>query len=197
MIGVQKLKKTFNGVVLYENVDMNFQEGKINVITGPSGCGKTTLFRIIAGLDKDYEGTISNVPQNIAYIFQEDRLLPWLNIEENMHFVLRSLYSKEQMKAKTQEYLTIVKLYEERHKLPKELSGGMQCRVALARGFAYPSDLLLIDEPFKGLDDALKNQLVQEILKLQQIDKKTILLITHDLSVAKSLGDTLYQFPQY
>ena len=221
MMIIENLTKQFGNQTLYTGLNLSFSESSLNILTGPSGCGKTTLLRIIAGLDKDYTGTLKNIPMPISYVFQEDRLIPWLNVEENIHFVLKNVMDKEAMTAITEHILHKVQLYEDRHKLPKALSGGMQRRTSIARAFAYPSRLLLLDEPFNGLDEALKFQLIEDFLELQSdkqigqirlnsykpvnplsephkvnlednYKERTCLLVTHDRSVIERTAGKVY-----
>lgn len=194
-VQIKDLCKSYeNRKVLY-NFSMNFIKNKITVITGPSGCGKTTLLNIIGGIEKDYNGQIISPNNSISYIFQEDRLLPHLTVYENIAFVLKSTMNKEDMNTIINKYLNMVKLSEYKHKLPSKLSGGMKRRVAIARAFAYKSRLLLMDEPFKGLDDKLKMEIIDEFLKLHKEDKRTVILVTHDMKEAELLGDIIYSMP--
>lgn len=194
-VQIKNLCKSYeNHKVLY-NFSMNFIKNKITVITGPSGCGKTTLLNIIGGIEKDYNGQIISPNNSISYIFQEDRLLPHLTVYENIAFVLKSTMSKEDMNIIINKYLDMVKLSEYKHKLPNQLSGGMKRRVAIARAFAYKSRLLLMDEPFKGLDDKLKMEIIDEFLKLHKEDRRTVILVTHDMKEAELLGDIIYSMP--
>lgn len=194
-VQIKNLCKSYeNHEVLY-NFSMNFIKNKITVITGPSGCGKTILLNIIGGIEKDYNGQVISPNNSISYIFQEDRLLPHLTVYENIAFVLKSTMSKEDMNNVINKYLSMVKLSEYKHKLPNKLSGGMKRRVAIARAFAYKSRLLLMDEPFKGLDDKLKMEIIDEFLKLHREDRRTVILVTHDMKEAELLGDIIYSMP--
>ena len=194
-VQIKGLCKSYeNHKVLY-NFSMNFIKNKITVITGPSGCGKTTLLNIIGGIEKDYNGQMISPNNSISYIFQEDRLLPHLTVYENIAFVLKSTMGKEDMNTIINKYLDMVKLSEYKHKLPNKLSGGMKRRVAIARAFAYKSSLLLMDEPFKGLDDKLKMEIIDEFLKLHKEDRRTVILVTHDMKEAELLGDIIYSMP--
>ncbi len=194
-VQIKDLCKSYeNHKVLY-NFSMNFIKNKITVITGPSGCGKTTLLNIIGGIEKDYNGQMISPNNSISYIFQEDRLLPHLTVYENIAFVLKSTMGKEDMNTIINKYLDMVKLSEYKHKLPNKLSGGMKRRVAIARAFAYKSSLLLMDEPFKGLDDKLKMEIIDEFLKLHKEDRRTVILVTHDMKEAELLGDIIYSMP--
>ena len=147
------------------------QKGKVTALTGPSGCGKTTLLRMIAGLDTDYTGNIRGVPDSISFLFQEDRLLPWYNVEQNIGFVLREVMGKTQAQEAVRSIIADVQLTGHEDKMPDALSGGMQRRVAMARAFCYPSSLLLMDEPFKGFDEQLTFELVTLFEKLCQIGR--------------------------
>ena len=134
-VRIESLTKKFGDHVLFDGLDLEIEEGCITALTGSSGCGKTTLLRMIAGLDKDFSGTISGVPDTVSYLFQEDRLLPWFNVEKNIEFVLRDVMSKEEMLKATTRIISDVFLHGHEKKLPAELSGGKHRRVALARAF--------------------------------------------------------------
>lgn len=192
--GVQviNLCKSYDRKRILDNVNLNFIKNKITIISGPSGCGKTTLLNVICGIEKEDSGTVLLKDNSISYIFQEDRLIPHLTVYENIAFVLKSSMNKEEMNKVINKYLEMVKLTEYKDKLPSKLSGGMKRRVAIARAFAYKSNLLLMDEPFKGLDDKLKHEIIDEFLKLYEKDKRTIILVTHDMKEAELLGDVIY-----
>ncbi|MDW8800430.1 ABC transporter ATP-binding protein [Clostridium sp. A1-XYC3] len=186
------LCKSYDGHKVLSNLNMNIEENKITVITGPSGCGKTTLLKIISGVEKEDSGQVLLKDNSISYIFQEDRLLPHLTVYQNIAFVLKSTMNKEEMDFLINKYLDLVKLLEHRDKFPRQLSGGMKRRVSIARAFAYKSRLLLMDEPFKGLDDKLKKEIIEEFLHIHNTDKRTVILVTHDMKEAEVLGDIIY-----
>ena len=147
---------------------------------GESGCGKTTLLRIIAGLE-DFSGSISQVPSGgISMVFQEDRLLPWRTALENVALV-RDGSSGEAMCL-----LDAMELSAEAGKLPGALSGGMQRRVALARALNFDGDMLLLDEPFKGLDEALRARVIAAVRGRFPLT----VIATHDRAEAEALGMT-------
>lgn len=186
------LCKSYDGHKVLSNLNMNIEENKITVITGPSGCGKTTLLKIISGVEKEDSGQVLLKDNSISYIFQEDRLLPHLTVYQNIAFVLKSTMNKEEMDFLINKYLDLVKLLEHRDKFPRQLSGGMKRRVSIARAFAYKSRLLLMDEPFKGLDDKLKKEIIEEFLHIHNTDKRTVILVTHDMKESEVLGDIIY-----
>lgn len=186
------LCKSYEGNIVLDNINIDIQENKITVISGPSGCGKTTLLNIISGIEKADSGQVILKDTSISYIFQEDRLIPYLTVYENIAFVLKSVINKNEINKVINKYLALVKLTEFKDKLPSKLSGGMKRRVAIARAFAYKSNILLMDEPFKGLDDKLKTEIIQEFLELYKKDKRTVILVTHDKEEARLLGDIVY-----
>jgi NitT/TauT family transport system ATP-binding protein len=191
-VKIMNLCKSYDGHKILDNLNIKFKKDKITVILGPSGCGKTTLLNIITGIEKEYSGKVILNSKSISYIFQEDRLIEQLTVYENIAFVLKSTMNKKEMDSIIHKYLTLVKLLEYKDKLPSKLSGGMKRRVAIARAFAYKSRLLLMDEPFKGLDDKLKKEIIEEFLKIYEQDKRTIILVTHDMKEAELLGDEIY-----
>lgn len=186
------LCKTYEEHRVFSSLNMNIMKNKITVITGPSGCGKTTLLNIISGIEKEDSGQVLLKDKSISYIFQEDRLLPHLTVYDNIAFVLKSIMDKEEMDSIIKKYLDLVKLLKHRDKLPRQLSGGMKRRVSIARAFAYKSRLLLMDEPFKGLDHKLKKEIIEEFLHIYNSDKRTVILVTHDMKEAELLGDIIY-----
>ena len=127
----------------------------------------------------------------MAFVFQEDRLMPWLTVRENIEYVLASWMSKSAYQERTTEILEMVDLLEVQNQFIDALSGGMQRRVALGRALAYDSDLLLMDEPFKGLDDRLKYDMIEKIKTLTHLRGTTVICVTHDLEEAKKLGEVI------
>ena len=190
-VQLKNLNKSFGDNKVLVNLNLNFEKNKITVVTGPSGCGKTTLLNIISGIEKPDSGEVILKDHSISFIFQEDRLIPDLTVYKNIEFVLKSTLTEQEVKPIIEKYLELVKLTEAKDKYPEQLSGGMKRRVAVARAFAYRSDLLIMDEPFKGLDDKLKKEIIDEFLRIYNQDKRTVILVTHDMDEAVFLGDTI------
>lgn len=153
--------------------------------SGPSGCGKTTFLNLMAGLIEPSEGSVSGIARKrIGVVFQEDRLLPWLTAAENLDLIIRNTEI-------TSIWLRKIQLSEQANYYPSELSGGMKRRIALARGLAFDCDLLLLDEPFQGLDQALKESFYEMIREAAQT--KPVLLLSHDWSEIEELADQIYK----
>jgi ABC-type nitrate/sulfonate/bicarbonate transport system, ATPase component len=194
MIEIQGIYKKYKKEYIYENFSLSFPEGQVTVLLGPSGCGKTTLLRMLAGLESYEKGTISGLSgKRISFVFQEDRLLPWLTVSENLELVLRAFLTTDQAKERVTQVLTLLNIPETRSMMPEELSGGMQRRVAIGRALAYDGDIMILDEPFKGMDEALKNEVLPKLAKSWEESGKTVILVTHDLSDARKLSHSIYE----
>ncbi len=180
MIEIKSITKRYDSKLVLDNLSLKIKENSINIVSGPSGCGKTTLFNIISGIDLNFSGSISGVPSEVAYLFQEDRLLPYFTVLENVMFTLpESIDSESRMKL-AKKYLKLLKLNDDLSSFPHELSGGMKRRVAIARALAFPCELLLMDEPFNGLNPELKDEVVSTVFKSMESMQKTVIIITHD-----------------
>ena len=186
-IRIIDLTKRFGDSVVFERFSLDIPLDKPVVIAGRSGCGKTTLLRMLARLDRDYEGTIEGVPERVSFMFQEDRLLPWQSVRGNIEFVLKDMMEKEAMGRVVSRMIEAVQLSGHEDKRPAELSGGMKRRVALARTFCYPAELLLLDEPFKGFDEQLNDEMIALFAKLCKQTGRQVVLVTHDLSIVGKL----------
>ena len=164
-----------------KNKNLTLLPGQRIAIMGPSGCGKTTLLRIALGLTEPTDGRVENTFTKTAAVFQEPRLLPWRTAEENVNLVLGD--GKATL-ADARNALRQMQLEEAMGKYPRELSGGMQQRVALARALAVGADLLILDEPFKAMDEDLRRQ----VMALVSQTKAAILMVTHEETEAAALG---------
>ena len=189
---IKKLKKSYGDLVIFDNLDISFDDNVINCILGASGCGKTTLLNIISGLENYEQGEIHGAEgATFSYIFQEPRLLDWYTVEQNMWYVMGNV-EKTAANARVGRYLEITGLAEFRNYLPDQLSGGMKQRLSIARAFAYPGKILLMDEPFKGLDIKLKRELTDEFIKLWKEDGRTVLFVTHEPGEALMTADNIH-----
>jgi NitT/TauT family transport system ATP-binding protein len=193
MIELNNISKNFDSLQVLKDFNISFKKNEISCLFGPSGVGKTTIANIVAKLVTIETGTISGIENSLySYVFQEPRLLKWYSVYDNIDFVLQDLYDNEKRKIITSNYIDMVELSEYKDYKPKTLSGGMAQRVSLARAFAYPSDILIMDEPFKGLDLKLKQEMMLSFQKLWQESKRTVIFITHDVDEAILLSDTIF-----
>ena len=183
---ITNLSKKFASKVIFDNDTFEFPDGKVTYLIGESGIGKTTLLRIIAGLDKEFSGEITSISNKISYVFQEPRLFPNLNVEENISLVAEdSCYS-------VKEILSLMELENEQNSLPSSLSGGMKMRIALARAIYNDGDIFLMDEPFSALDDELKARLLPKVF--DYLKGKTIIIVSHNLDEANKFADKIINF---
>jgi len=184
-ISVRNLNKSYGNEEIFKNFNLDFCDEKVNCIIGKSGCGKSTLLNIIAGLTEIQSGEIQGVSlSDISYIFQEDRLIEWLTVKENLELALKKYYDNAVIDKKINELLELVGIYDIKNKYPNALSGGMKQRVNIARAFGKPSKVILMDEPFKSLDYKLKYTIIDEFKNLLNKEKRMVILVTHDLDEA-------------
>jgi ABC-type nitrate/sulfonate/bicarbonate transport system ATPase subunit len=164
------------------------EEGETGALIGPSGCGKSTLMRILAGLDRNFEGSV-NVPAHgrVGMVFQEPRLLPWRSVEDNVR-----LAAPHATETEVAALFAALGLSEHRTHFPGELSVGLARRAALARAFAVRPTLLLLDEPFISLDAPLARQLQRDLAKLVETRGMITVLVTHDVDEAVALADRIF-----
>lgn len=191
-ICVQGMDKCFGKKQVFSGYEITIDPGEITAVMGPSGKGKTTLLRIISGLEEADRGKIDLGCERVSYLFQEDRLLPWLNLYDNLAIVLKGKVEFAEADSMIREALERMELSEDIDKLPQQLSGGMNRRVSMARSFVYPAGLLLLDEPFKGLDKALKDRIIEGSWKYYTKDK-TVLMVTHSPSDAERLAQRIIE----
>lgn len=177
---------------IYKDFNAEFFGGKINVVLGASGVGKTTLLNALTGLS-GFDGEIENIPKNVSYIFQSDRLVKTISVEKNLDFVLKNAISdKTARKNAIYDMAKLLEISDVLKRLPTEISGGQAQRVQMARAFLYPSEVMLLDEPFKGLDVSLKTRLIKKFLELWGRDGRTVVLVTHDVYDALLMGDKVF-----
>ena len=186
------IEKNFGNKKIYDKFSLTFEEGKINCILGKSGCGKSTLLNIISNLEESNSGEIIGVPEKIAYVFQEDRLIEWNSIYTNMELPLLKFYTKDEREEKIKNILREVELEDYINSYPKELSGGMRQRANIARALLYDGKLLLMDEPFKSLDKSSKENIIKIFKKNHLENNNTVIMVTHDINEALSLGDNIF-----
>jgi NitT/TauT family transport system ATP-binding protein len=182
-------------VTALDHVSFSVNEGTFWVIVGPSGCGKTTLLRILAGLEEPDGGT-AEIPVRrpgrpvSSMVFQEHSVLPWMTVAQNIAYGLRLRHRPRRAQQEAAEhYARMVGLTRFLHAYPHQLSGGMKQRVSIARALAQDPEVLLMDEPFAALDEQNKLLLQQELMRIWEADRKTVLYITHSIDEAISLGD--------
>lgn len=174
--------------------DINFsvEEGEILVLLGPSGCGKSTILNIIAGLLEPTEGTVDTYDKKIGYMFQKDHLFEWRTILKNITLGLEIQHKlTDEAQTEIKRLLEIYDLWDFRNNFPRELSGGMKQRAALIRTLALNPDILLLDESFSGLDYQTRLIVTDDIYKIIKKENKTAILVTHDISEAISMADTV------
>ena len=170
------------------DIAYTLSRGEVGAFVGPSGCGKTTMLRIVAGLDRDFEGSILGAANpKLGMVFQEPRLLPWRTVDENIRLVAPGA-SGEMLAA----LFDLFELSSHRSHHPGQLSMGLARRVALARAFAVEPELLILDEPFVSLDEALARRLRSELAVRLERHPVTTLLVTHDLEEAIRLADRIF-----
>lgn len=190
-VNIKDLKVSYGDKTIFDGLDISFSENKISVLLGGSGVGKTTLLNAIAGL-LPYEGSIDKDGE-VSYIFQNDRLVPTISVYQNLDMILRGVYkSRTERKLRIYEMLYLLEISDFADKLPTMLSGGQAQRVAIARAYLYPSKILLLDEPFRALDTALKGRLIKQLVKLNQMEKRTAIFVTHAIDECLLLADDYY-----
>jgi ABC-type nitrate/sulfonate/bicarbonate transport system ATPase subunit len=175
-------------VPVLANLSFALEEGETGALIGPSGCGKSTLMRILAGLDRDFEGSV-HVPADgrLGMVFQEPRLLPWRSVEDNVRLAAPNV-----SEAEVAALFATLGLSEHGTHFPGELSVGLARRAALARAFAVRPTLLLLDEPFVSLDAPLAKQLQRDLARLVESRGMITVLVTHDIDEAIALADRIF-----
>ena len=198
------IDKTFGELPVLRDVSLTLGQGEILALIGPSGCGKSTLLNILSGLEDADRGTlmIQGEPaahfrhwQRIGYLFQEDRLLPWRSVQQNVNFGLETLrLTPTERRRRVTEALELVGLSAFARYWPYQLSGGMRSRVALARSLVTQPEILLMDEPFSKLDPQTRSTMHDEILRIQRLTGMAIVLVTHEVEEAVVLANRVMIF---
>jgi NitT/TauT family transport system ATP-binding protein len=197
-IRISNLHKIFGNLVAVDRISIDIDQGEFFMIVGPSGCGKTTLLRILAGLETATSGIIeietpprSEQPVN-SMVFQGESIFPWMTVWNNAAYGLRMRKAPPAViKERVAHYLDRTGLTRFADYYPHQLSGGMKQRVSIARAFANDPEILLMDEPFSALDAQNKLLLQEELLRIWDEQKKTVVFITHSVDEAVYLGDRI------
>ena len=195
LLEIKELSKNYltpkKVICALENINLDIYENEFVVLVGPSGCGKSTILSIIGNLENKSSGKIEFKKDNIkvGYMFQEDALFPWLTVLDNCMLGLK--IQKKDNEENIKYVKTLLKKYglsNFEKSYPKELSGGMRQRVALIRTLALKPDILLLDEPFSALDYQTRITVSDDVFKIIKEEKKTALMVTHDISEACAIG---------
>lgn len=180
---LKNIYKKFDNLDVLNNLELEINKEEIICIVGPSGCGKSTILNIIAGLIEPDKGDITSDLDSVGYVFQEDRLLPFKTVYENIAIV-----GAEKNHKKIMELIHNVGLNGFEDSYPNKLSGGMRQRCSIARAFYFNCEILLMDEPFKSLDYNLKVNMIKYLIKLWDKSKSSIVFVTHNIDEAVLLG---------
>ena len=199
---VSKVYPTSKGpYTVLENVNLTVKEGEFICVIGHSGCGKSTLLNMVSGFATPTTGSVTVAGKTITepgpdrmVVFQNYALLPWLSVFDNVYLAVDSVQpqrSEREKRATVREHLAMVGLTEAAEKKPTQISGGMKQRVSIARALAIRPEVLILDEPFGALDAITKEELQEELLKIWNEHRCTVLMITHDIDEALFLADKL------
>lgn len=191
MISLKNISHKFNDLQVLSDISFNIEENEIVSIMGPSGCGKSTLLKIIAGLIKAERGEVIGICSGISFVFQDDRLLPWKTTWQNISLV-KDTEEVEKIKSLIQD----VGLQGFENYKSFQLSGGMRKRCGVARAFYYDGDLLLMDEPFSGLDYYKRREMLQMLLNVWNKRKQSVVFITHEVDEALEIADRIIFFSE-
>lgn len=196
LLSIKELSKNYltkkQVICALKNINLEIEENDFTILVGPSGCGKSTILSIIGGLENKSSGNliIHNPDLKVGYMFQEDALFPWLTVLDNC---LLALKINGKLKKEDINYVKhLLKKYglsNFENSYPRELSGGMRQRVALIRTLATKPDILLLDEPFSALDYQTRITVSNDVFKMIKEEKKTAIMVTHDINEAVSIGD--------
>lgn len=190
-----------NDMQALQRINLDIYKGEFIALLGPSGCGKTTLLRSICDLQEPTEGTVridGMTPKEIrqlrkfGFVFQQPVLFDWRTIKKNIELPLEVMgFNKKERAERAEEMLEMVGLTEFRNHFPKQLSGGMQQRVNIARAFSLKPEILLMDEPFSALDEFTKEKLHEDLLRAWRQTRQTVIFVTHNIQEAVFLSDRI------
>ena len=189
LLKVNKLRKKYSALVAIGNLDFSVEEGEFVAIVGPNGCGKTTLLNILAGLDNDFEGSVSTPDSlRLGFVFQNshESVLPWRTVKENLILGKNNINKK-----KLSRTIKQAGLWQFRERYPYQLSGGMKQLLAISRAFVHDCKLLLLDEPFSSLDPHTSVGIHKKLLDLWQREKPSMIFVSHNLDDAIMLADKI------
>ena len=206
MINFKNVSKSFGNKKILDNINIEIEKNKITCLIGESGCGKTTLLKMINRLNEPTSGMITingknilkqdpiKIRRSIGYVIQQTGLFPHMTIKENIEIIPKiEKLPKQDIEKKTLELMQMIDLNptEYLNRYPNELSGGQQQRIGIARAFATDPDIILMDEPFSALDPVTRSSLQDELIKIQNKHKKTIVFVTHGMDEAIKLADKI------
>ncbi len=185
-------------ISVLSDIDIRITDGEMVCILGPSGCGKSTLLKIIAGFESPTKGsvkidgkTVKGPSADHIFVFQHSGLFPWLTVAENVSLGLRRLKNEREKQERVMEYIEMVELEGFEQHYPRQLSGGMQRRAELARALAVNPDIMIMDEPFSGLDFLTHMKMREEVVNMHTFINSTILLVTHNIDDSLIMGDRI------
>ena len=189
---LDSLSASYAGHPVLDSISLRLEPESVTVVLGPSGCGKTTLLNLIAGLKLPDSGSREGFEGlRFSYAFQEPRLAPWLDARANIAFALSGVLGREEARERADRFLAAAGLADRSGALPGSLSGGMRQRLSLARAFAFPSDMMLLDEAFTSVDLKNKIALMDVFLALLDEERRTVVAVTHDVEEAVYLADRI------
>lgn len=182
---IKNINVNYGDKIIYKDFSINIESDKINCIIGQSGCGKTTLLKNIS------KELIKNGAE-VSFVFQEDRLIPWKTVYENLYLISKSYYSKNKARGKVSEVLITIGLEESKNLYPNELSGGMKQKINIARALISKSKFLIMDEPFKSIDIKSKIKIINIIKEKIRKEKLTVIFVSHDKEEIDLLGEKIF-----
>jgi ABC-type nitrate/sulfonate/bicarbonate transport system ATPase subunit len=178
-------------VYVVRDLSLSIKTGEFFCLIGPSGCGKSTVIKMIAGIEAPTRGTLKR-PERVAMVFQSYALLPWLTVESNIAFAAQMAgFDRKKVTAVTRQYMKLVQLERFSNHYPRQLSGGERQRVGLARALLAAPEILLMDEPFSALDPVMVDELHDDLLRIWQLTKKTIVMVSHHFEEAVLMADRI------